>query len=346
MPNDELRPKGLLYHYTSAEGFLGIIRSGKIWATHVRYLNDSQEFVDCLSHLDAYVDELGGEMRELAVRFLQSTLNLFSSNPGVFVVSFTDDASANTNDEPGDRLSQWRAYCASGTGFSLGFDSRAIDGPGRGEMLGKGPYLAYLHNCIYDPASKRRVLQGAGEFVAREWREFFDGISEDLLRRAIELGGHQAGMNLGNEELHSLARHLSPPIPDTFKGRLAEIRRNMMMSLVLNATSMKNAAFSDEKEWRIVVHPGAPGAGDGQKYEPPIKFRSGRFGITPYIEFSLSLGARESPLRRIVVGPGPHPDESFHAAKMFLRDSGIVLRTESTAEGVEVVSSRIPFRYW
>jgi hypothetical protein len=34
----------LLYHYTDATGLLGIVQSRAIWATHIRYLNDAQEF--------------------------------------------------------------------------------------------------------------------------------------------------------------------------------------------------------------------------------------------------------------------------------------------------------------
>ena len=33
----------VLYHYTSAPALLGIIKSNKIWATNIRYMNDSSE---------------------------------------------------------------------------------------------------------------------------------------------------------------------------------------------------------------------------------------------------------------------------------------------------------------
>lgn len=33
-----------LYHYTSDSGLLGIIETKSIWATNVRYLNDSKEY--------------------------------------------------------------------------------------------------------------------------------------------------------------------------------------------------------------------------------------------------------------------------------------------------------------
>jgi hypothetical protein len=33
----------ILWHYTNAAGFLGISRSGKLWATNTDYLNDASE---------------------------------------------------------------------------------------------------------------------------------------------------------------------------------------------------------------------------------------------------------------------------------------------------------------
>ena len=36
-------PPDLLWHYTNAAGFLGICRSGKLWATNTEYLNDASE---------------------------------------------------------------------------------------------------------------------------------------------------------------------------------------------------------------------------------------------------------------------------------------------------------------
>ena len=40
------KPPDILYHYTSAEGLLGIVWTREIWSTNVLYLNDTSE----LSH--------------------------------------------------------------------------------------------------------------------------------------------------------------------------------------------------------------------------------------------------------------------------------------------------------
>jgi hypothetical protein len=52
----------LRFHYTNAEGLKGILQSGKIWATDVRYLNDAQE----VEYLFQLLDERLGTPIEAA----------------------------------------------------------------------------------------------------------------------------------------------------------------------------------------------------------------------------------------------------------------------------------------
>jgi hypothetical protein len=40
---DQPKPEGLLYHYTTQQGLLGIFKEQKIWASHLQYLNDKSE---------------------------------------------------------------------------------------------------------------------------------------------------------------------------------------------------------------------------------------------------------------------------------------------------------------
>src|SRR5688572_29928312 len=59
-----------LYHYTTTAGFLGIIRSERVWATHTSFLNDKSEIeygaqlmnevLDATSPQDAEENELLG----------------------------------------------------------------------------------------------------------------------------------------------------------------------------------------------------------------------------------------------------------------------------------------------
>jgi hypothetical protein len=114
-------PPGQLYHYTGAEGALGIISSGEIWATDAEYLNDPSEilygrdlirstwrdFKQDAAPPGSMEDVVDSMTTVLCVKWMYSTyLTCFSKQRNV--------------------LSQWRAYSNFGTGYSLGFDSTRL----------------------------------------------------------------------------------------------------------------------------------------------------------------------------------------------------------------------------
>jgi hypothetical protein len=130
--------------------------------------------------------------------------------------------------------------------------------------------------------------------------------------------------------------HLSSQgYPDELRSHMMDARKKAMIDLVINATTLKNEAFFEEKEWRVVVL--------GSRL---VKFRNGALGLTPYIELPLHLKTARSSLRKIVVGPTAHMDEAVQAAKMLLDELGIRQSANDYPEGVEVIPSQIPFRYW
>lgn len=344
-----LKPRGLLYHYTSVDGFLGILDSDCIRATHIRYLNDSREFVDALEHMGGLVDHLviefdrckadfsralesagdrfSGEFERLrdSLRaglgeFLHSINSPLSGRSGAYVASFTDDSAleSSAGGEPGDRLSQWRAYGGSGRGVSLGFDHDALYGERPGESWRIGGCIAYLLNCLYKQREKRAALKSVADIVIPSIRRFWETTESTP----------------GNRQEHEAS--------------LAEFRRNALLGWVINASTFKDPAFSDEKEWRVVILGPGTKLPRGRKKGPDssVRFRSGPMGVTPYSQFPLRLSSRSSPLRRIVVGPTPHMQESVKAVEMILEDRGMKLRSEGRPEGIEVAPSRIPYRNW
>ncbi len=104
----------LLYHYTTLDGFLGIIRNSELWATDIRYLNDTSEYrmapglaVDKMFE----AMDLEGENKELIDSY---TPLIVQTGKPVYVASFSAEIS-------GDDLSQWRAYGGQHSGICLGF---------------------------------------------------------------------------------------------------------------------------------------------------------------------------------------------------------------------------------
>jgi hypothetical protein len=135
-------PSDPLYHYTSQKGLLGIIKEKKIWATHYRYLNDTQEFLQAKGLVRAEIEKryksASSESRSV-LEALRSAVdgwgkdneNWRVENRNGYVASFSEDK---------DSLSQWRAYGGQTSGFALGFRCDQL-------VL---PINFTMKRCIYD----------------------------------------------------------------------------------------------------------------------------------------------------------------------------------------------------
>lgn len=105
-------PVDIVYHYTSIDGFMGILNSNSIWLTDYSYLNDRQEILHGLGIIRSVANELlSNSSNKDACKLLESWIaNLDNINGRVCIASF----SAN-----GDSLSQWRAYGTIAIGFKM-----------------------------------------------------------------------------------------------------------------------------------------------------------------------------------------------------------------------------------
>jgi len=106
----------LLYHYTTTDSFLSIVNGGELWASHIRYLNDTSEQRLAWDHVRARISNrlktASDEVRERLLPF-QSLANS-PLDLDLYVLCFSKDG--------GDRLSQWRGYGESG-GVAIGFEA-------------------------------------------------------------------------------------------------------------------------------------------------------------------------------------------------------------------------------
>lgn len=119
--------ENVLYHYTNIESFNAIYRSGIVWASDCRYLNDREEFIRAKDMFLACSDEQVREMLKIA--FNAYGLKKFHC---VFSLSRSPKV-----------LSQWRAYGDDGKGVSIGI---YVD-----NILSYKKYpSASLVECIYE----------------------------------------------------------------------------------------------------------------------------------------------------------------------------------------------------
>jgi hypothetical protein len=127
----------VVYHYTDTAGLLGIVRSGTLWATDYRFLNDSSE-VSYIFRLAAEVvrDEFVGHYSGLAGAFLDFAAT--ASPPYSDVPYYLCCFSALDNS-----LSQWRAY-GGRQGFSLAFPGDVTPAAGYAPDGKQNPGLTLL----------------------------------------------------------------------------------------------------------------------------------------------------------------------------------------------------------
>lgn len=150
------RPPRLLYHYTSSSGLLGILKSKSIWATSIRFLNDSTEFSLALKIAQEVIqDRIEGARNNFdrgLYNVLKERLAGEEGHGEVYVSSFTED---------GDQLSQWRAYSPPSGGFAIGFRSKSLT-----DLTGANPDR-FLARCTYDESSQKELIRRLVQTVAQ-----------------------------------------------------------------------------------------------------------------------------------------------------------------------------------
>ena len=132
----------VLYHYTSPDGLFGIVKSARIWATDIRYLNDALEFNYGLDLIRSSVEvrqKRTSDVNELA---------LYSEFANDLSVAVTFRVFAASLSAKCDLLSQWRAYCPPTGGFAIGFESA---------LLTTTPNC-WLIPCVYDPKAQLKLV--------------------------------------------------------------------------------------------------------------------------------------------------------------------------------------------
>lgn len=135
-----------LYHYTTADGLIGILNSTSFWMTNLRYMNDLSELqysVDLIGKIiESKISE--SESNDILNEFFRRVRNTFSPFGGgaeVFAVCFC---------EQGNLLSQWRAYGGRGGGYAIGIDFFHLL-----RFLSK---RCFLRKVIYDPDKQEKII--------------------------------------------------------------------------------------------------------------------------------------------------------------------------------------------
>ncbi len=139
---------GLLYHYTTPTGLLGILRSQRIWATEASYLIDANEIEYGLAlvraELSAVLESLKEEEEK---RIVSLALGRLVQRPlEVYVACFSEEA---------DLLSQWKGFSNIGDGFAVGFAASELRRHKRKFPM----FNISLQKVVYDRAEQSKVVR-------------------------------------------------------------------------------------------------------------------------------------------------------------------------------------------
>jgi hypothetical protein len=271
----------VLNHYTSIASLLAILNSGHIWATHCQYLNDESEiknFRNFLGQLLRLANEQSADFKRRHAPLLSSLLNEVQNDTNVYIASFSSI---------GDDLTQWRAYCPSGAGVSIGFDSRALE-------------VEYISGTSKDDFIEVNAFLEKVRYMSAGWAKGFfrnlDRMGENSDQAADPLRGL---IGVSKREAHA---------------------RLLSAWLATAAPLYKDASFASEREWRIVLIDRPPA-------QPHMLFRPGKSTLIPYVEAVLNRGIAGKSLapyimRRVIVGPTPNMSIALAAIRSLFDSIG------------------------
>ena len=125
-----------ILHYTTLEGLKGILESGSLWASDIRFLNDIQEFKSgkktfrdhlCSEYLK--LDKISqDEAAHLANNISEVVFGGAESHIALLSTSFCS-VPGGSYDAKNGLLSQWRGYGGK-TGVAIVFERSSIDALG------------------------------------------------------------------------------------------------------------------------------------------------------------------------------------------------------------------------
>lgn len=314
-----------LFHYTSAQGLIGIFETRSLWGTAHYCTNDETEMLavskEVAKILEKWNVEFFANNPELKARweekqsinyFIGEFIRLMSNISNEFLISYiTSFCSANEKSFKDGLLSQWRGYGVDG-GYAIQFNKKqlldVVDSWNTQHELNY--HLAEISYSINN-SFKDQFLKDEMKFK----KEFYTLI-ETILN------------NSDLTEIDYL--------------RFLEI----IDPLIYYQTFTKNEHFDEEKEWRLrLVKPVA-------KVYPfePVKRYSRNGLIVSYISTPTKNLINEIQngknhldvidcIDRIIIGPSPRMDARLQAVESLIRH----MHKSENSRKIQVDKSEIPF---
>jgi Protein of unknown function (DUF2971) len=259
-----------LQHYTTIGGLQGILDSGRLWGTHVAFLNDSQELDYGVGEICNMVEAFSGEWaweaeqpdskdsdhQKFVSELIKSVHEFITNNREILKPNLGPFVSCLSTSQ--DQLSQWRGYGQSG--YAIRFDPKLlgssiehVDADGN---ITKGPKPAlvkveYMPSAFYEQVTKM-VTAHVADFAET--------------------------MSIGDEREQDETQNT--------------VNFNLLRKLMEIAPQLKHHKFAEEQEYRIITQ------GKEDIYTPT------KLGLVPRVLIEFDPSA----IKEIMVGPGEFSD--------------------------------------
>ena len=287
-----------VFHYTSAQGLMGILGARKIWLTDIGFLNDDEEMKFAARTLaDGFervlFDEFGASRPDpegpMLHRYLVTAIHVLHATYGLepserlrnrfgggiqrheqlwerlpFVACFCSD---------GDLLSMWRGY-ANGSGFAIEFDTKVLQ-----DVVDNG----VDHYNLTDDERK------------------------SLLDNNFGLQARFAAVSYGDERVKAAIEGALREMSESTNDHVGVAADHLLSSMIPMLAGTKHPAFREEQVVRLMAFP----TGD---LSPRLMMRAGASHLVPYFALEFPHAA----IRSIRVGPAAQRERSRDALHKFL----------------------------
>jgi len=300
------QPPETIFHYTTAAGLLGIVRSNRLWASDLLYMNDSTEVEYGRQLIIDVAAEVAGEAKCPMAQMLCKSINTVLYPVGMVGGGFY----AACFCEEGDLLSQWRGYSGGVGGYALGFRVRDLQ-----HVRASTPERKFvLRPVVYDPTHQRDLIRAFLLEVDCALAELLNG---DLAEREQDVHGI-AYVTIQRQMLECMLTMKNPAFKEEREWRLIHYR---------SGYGREPEATVDYRPTRSFIVPYV--ALDITPMGPEILDH-----MPPEHQVDVRAHNRV-PLSTVIVGPSGHPQAAVAAIRTMIRDLHM---------NADVINSQIPIR--
>jgi hypothetical protein len=276
-----------VWHYTSVAALEGIISSGAVWATEVRFTNDKTEFIHARDVAESALEEImpadkiTGYAKSVAQDMVKTAFEggpLSSQRTEVFVASFSSAK---------DLKSQWMEYADGGRGVSIAFDLREIRPP-RELMVG-----VTFAPCVYTPEAKRSLFEALFQNMANEMATLNDQV-QSRSWAATQLREWMIVNPASRLPFDRAA--FDAAMGKQIKKQIDTAQRRFGWDLLRLASHFKEPSFHQECEWRLAL--------PHLKGKPMVNAQVMQRGNDPQIPYvAHNLFQERLPITEVMIGP-------------------------------------------